>query len=336
MKKILKILLLIAILAGIGFVVKGQLGSGASTSGEPLTLYGNVDIRQVTLGFRTSGRLESMSFEEGDSVEKGNLLAVLDKGPLEDNLALFQAQVSAAEAGVAKLEAGTRPAEIVQARATVAESTAALKNAEKSLTRLSELVSVGSVSKQAVEDAQAIHDGASARLESANAALALAEEGPRKEDIAIAKAELQTARARVDQAERQLSDAELRAPADGIILTRVEEPGAIVATGATVYALSLKAPVWVRTYISEPDMGRIHPGMKVEVFTDSRPDRPYVGQIGFISPVAEFTPKSVETEELRTDLVYRLRVIITEPDEALRQGMPVTIKFSDSSLPPDA
>ena len=109
----------------------------------------------------------------------------------------------------------------------------------------------------------------------------------------------------------------------------MEEPGAIVATGATVYTLSLKAPIWIRSYVAESDFGRIHPGMEVEVVTASRREQPYKGQIGFISPVAEFTPKSVETEELRTDLVYRLRVIIKEPDEALRQGMPVTVLFPD-------
>ena len=110
-----------------------------------------------------------------------------------------------------------------------------------------------------------------------------------------------------------------------MILTRIQEPGAIVAEGAPVYTLSLTAPVWVRTYVAEPDLGRIHPGMPAAVTTDSAPDKVYAGQIGFISPVAEFTPKTVETTSLRTDLVYRLRVIVDNPDNGLRQGMPVTV-----------
>lgn len=329
MKKLLKIALLLAVAGGIAFAVKSKLGKADVGDGS-LTLFGNVDIRQVALGFRTGGRIGSMAFEEGDRVSAGEVLAALDKDHLEDNLALFKAQVAVGEANVAKLEAGSRPAEIAQARATVEERQIALTNAQQALERQRELAATGATSKQAADDAQAGQDAAAARLASAKQALALAEEGARAEDIAIARAELEAARAKVVQAERQLDDAELKSPADGVILTRVQEPGAIVGTGATVYTLSLRAPIWVRSYISEPDLGRIHPGMAVEVFTDSRPNAPYRGQIGFVSPVAEFTPKSVETEELRTDLVYRLRVIIREPDDALRQGMPVTVRFPDA------
>ena len=128
-------------------------------------------------------------------------------------------------------------------------------------------------------------------------------------------------------ARTSLADAELRAPSDGIVLSRVREPGAIVSPSDIVYVLSLTGRVWVRAYVAEPDLGRIHPGMIVEVTTDTAPDKPYKGRIGFISPVAEFTPKSVETPDLRTDLVYRLRVIIDQPDTGLRQGMPVTIRL---------
>ena len=329
MKKPTKILFLLVIAVAIGFVVKMKFIEPSMVEG-PLTLYGNIDIRQVSLGFRTGGRVATMAFEEGDAVMAGQVLASLDNGPLKDSLALFKAQVGVAEAAIAKLEAGTRPGEIAQAKAVVAERETVLLNTEKVLARQVELAKSGAASKQAADDSKAQRDSAKARLDSAKEALALAEEGPRMEDIAIVRAELEAARAKVAQAERNLSDAELIAPADGIILTRVQEPGAIVATGSVVYALSLKAPIWVRSYISEPDLGRIRPGMKAEVLTDSRPDQPYHGQIGFISPVAEFTPKSVETEELRTDLVYRLRVIIKDPNDALRQGMPVTIRFSDA------
>jgi HlyD family secretion protein len=329
MKKLAKILVILGIVAAIAFIAKAKFSESTTAEGS-LTLYGNVDIRQVSLGFRASGRIAAMALEEGDPVTSGQLLASLDTGPLEDNLALFNAQVNVAEATVAKLEAGTRPREIAQARAFMAERASALINTQQLLDRQLELAISGAASQQAADDSKAQHDEAEARLNSAREALALAEEGPPAEDIAIAHSELGVARAKVAQAERQLADAELMSPADGIILTRVLEPGAIVSTGASIYTLSLKAPVWVRSYISEPDLGRIRPGMEVEVITDSRPDQPYQGQIGFISPVAEFTPKSVETEDLRTDLIYRLRVIIKEPDDALRQGMPVTVHLPDA------
>lgn len=318
--------MLAAIAIAIAFFVRRKLADESASDGPP-KLYGNVDIRQVDLGFRVGGRIASMVAEEGDMVAKGDVVAALDKGPLSDSLELFQAGVGVAEAALAKLEAGTRPGDIAQAKARLDEMQTALANAEETLARQSQLAVTGATSRQAADDARAARDAAAARVESAEQAYALAVEGPRAEDIAIARAELVAAQAKLAEAARQLSDAELVAPSDGIILTRVEEPGAIVSPGATVYALSLRVPVWVRTYISEPDLGRIHPGMSVKVTTDSRPDQPYQGQIGFISPVAEFTPKSVETEELRTDLVYRLRVIIADPDEALRQGMPVTVQI---------
>ena len=99
-----------------------------------------------------------------------------------------------------------------------------------------------------------------------------------------------------------------------------------MAPSSVAYVLSLTKPVWIRAYVAEPDLGRVHPGLMVEVVTDTRPDRPYRARVGFVSPVAEFTPKTVQTPELRTDLVYRLRIIVDEPDPALRQGMPVTVR----------
>jgi HlyD family secretion protein len=122
-----------------------------------------------------------------------------------------------------------------------------------------------------------------------------------------------------------LADTKLAAPADGIILSRVREPGAILGPSDVVYVLSLTQPVWIRAYIAEPQLGRIHPGMAVTVASDTPPHHAYHAHVGFISPVAEFTPKSVETAELRTDLVYRLRLIVDDADPALRQGMPVTV-----------
>lgn len=102
----------------------------------------------------------------------------------------------------------------------------------------------------------------------------------------------------------------------------------MLSASSTVLTLSLTQPVWVRAYVSEADLGKAVPGSEMTLYTDSRPGKPYHGKVGFVSPTAEFTPKSVETTDLRTDLVYRLRVIVSDPDDALRQGMPVTLHFS--------
>jgi HlyD family secretion protein len=207
------------------------------------------------------------------------------------------------------------------------ERLADLKNAEQVYERSSRLRPGGVVSEAALDQAKAARDMAKARVRSAVEALRLLEQGTRREDIAAARANLQASEAGLASARTSLKDATLYAPADGIVLSRVREPGAIVAPSDIVYVLSLATPVWARAYVAEPNLGRIHTGMKVEVLADSAPDKPHSGTIGFISPVAEFTPKSVETPELRTDLVYRLRVVIDQGTNGLRQGMPVTVRI---------
>ncbi|MDH5171418.1 MAG: secretion protein HlyD [Gammaproteobacteria bacterium] len=314
------VILLVLIAGGFAAYTFWPRGSGH----DRLTLYGNVDIREVQLGFRVAGRLEQMNFEEGDAVAAGTVLAKLDSKPLRDGLALAEAGMAEAEARLAVLRSGSRPQEIQQARAQVSEAGAALKNAEQEYVRQRELTGKGLSSQGLLDNALAQRDEASARLAAARQALALAIEGPRAEDITAAEAALAGAMARREQASTQLQDTELLAPNNGVVLTRVREPGAIVSAGMPVYTLSLTDTVYVRAYVDESNLGQVVPGAKLIVTTDSSA-KEYMGQVGFVSPRAEFTPKSVETPELRTDLVYRLRIVIQDADDGLRQGMPVTV-----------
>ncbi|WP_119393062.1 secretion protein HlyD [Taklimakanibacter lacteus] len=311
-------------LAAWWFDLPARLGWRDSGDGQ-LTLYGNVDIRQVQLGFRVNGRVAEMKFDEGDAIKPGDLLARLDAKPYEDAVAAAKAQADAQRATYEKLVAGPRAAEIAQARAALQERIADFENAKLAYDRSVQLRPGQTISQAALDNAQAARDSTAARVTSAREALQLLLAGNRSEDIAVAKASFAGAEANLSAARTALEDTSLRAPAAGVILSRLREPGAIVATSDIVFVLSLDRPVWVRSYIPEPQLGLIHPGLEVTVTSDSAPGKPYRGKIGFISPVAEFTPKSVETPELRTDLVYRLRIIIDEPDQGLRQGMPVTV-----------
>ncbi len=315
----------VLVLALIGALAWGFGLPWRDKGADQLTLYGNIDIRQVELGFRVAGRVQALKFEEGESVTAGTVLAELDVGPYQDKLRAADAQAAQKAATLQKLETGPRPAEIAEARASLTERAADLANAQRSFERARQLRPGGVISQAAFDNAQAAKDMAEARLASAQDALSLLEEGTRAEDIAAGRADLQTAQADQATAQTDLSDTKLVAPADGVILSRVREPGAIVAPNDIVYVLSLTRPVWVRAYIAEPQLGRVHPGLAVEVVSDSAPGRLYDAHIGFISPVAEFTPKSVETPELRTDLVYRLRVIVDDADQSSRQGMPVSV-----------
>ncbi|MBU4262793.1 MAG: secretion protein HlyD [Proteobacteria bacterium] len=327
MKKKLILLLVILIAVAGGFAYR-TLYNEESAAGQ-LTLYGNVDIRKADLGFRVGGRIAEVLVEEGDRVQPGQLLARLDKTPYQDELNLAQAQLEQAAARLKKMEAGTRPQEIAQAAALVRERQASVKNLQTDYQRQKDLIETGAVSQQSFDNTTAALAEAEARLATAREGLNLAREGFRSEDIEAARADLQASKARLAGANTRLADTEIKAPQAGIILTRVEEPGAIVASGQIVLTLALDTPLWIRAYVAEPDLGRVYPGMPAKVYTDSAPDRPYKGQVGFISPEAEFTPKSVQTEELRTRLVYQLRIVADNPDHGLRQGMPVTVRLME-------
>ena len=322
MKKPLVIVALLALLAG-GFLAWQHW---YPVGGHGDVLYGNVDIREVQLGFREAGRLSEMRLEEGDSVAPGDLLATLDERPMREALAVAAAGVLEARANFERTRTGSRPQEIQQAQAAVEEAEAALDNANKQLARQRDLFRQGLNSKRALDDAEASQEQAAARLRGAREALALSVEGFRAEDQAAAAAALAAAEARRDQAATRLEDTRLHAPSAGVIQVRAREPGAMVAVGEPVYTLSLTDTVYVRAYVSEVHLGRLVPGSAVTVESDSS-DRSYSGQVGFVSPRAEFTPKTVETADLRTDLVYRLRIVISDPDDKLRQGMPVTVRL---------
>jgi len=309
------------------FDVPRQLGWAATERSS--VLYGNVDIRQVSLGFRVNGRIASLGVDEGDAVKPGDVLATLDAIPFEQAVAAAEAELGALKANLAKLKAGARPTEIAQARAVHEERLADLKNTDLAFERARQLRPNGTISQANLDEASANRAAAAARATSAREALALLEEGSRIEDIEAAQAQVLAAEAKLESARTSLADTRLLAPSTGTILSRVREVGAIVAPSDMVYVVSLNEPVWVRAYVAEPDLGRVHPGMPVEVTSDGAPDRPYKATVGFISPVAEFTPKSVETPELRTDLVYRLRIVVDKPGPDLRQGMPVTVRLPE-------
>ena len=264
--------IVLAIVLIICVIVAVVIFSKKSPSNE-LTLYGNVDVRQVDLGFRVSGRVDQLFYEEGDFVTGGSLVAVMEKTP-------YDSQVKQAEANLASIQAN-------------------LENAQILLDRRLKLIGIGGVSQEDVDNAIATRNEFLANFYSAESALLVA----------------------IDN----LKYTEVYAPTDGVILSRIREPGTAVNPTDPVYTLSVSSPVWIRAFVSEPDLGRIYYGMPANIETDSK--NVYNGKIGFISPMAEFTPKTVETTQLRTDLVYRLRIYCDNPDRYLKQGMPVTVKL---------
>lgn len=322
-------IIVVVVALAIAAIATNGFGLFRARADNGLTLNGNVDIREVDLGFRVSGRITRIAVEEGAKVKAGELLATLDTATLDSRIAQADARVAQAEAQLAKLRNGNRSQDIAQARARVAAAAALAQDAERDYARRQPLVEPGAISRDLWEQTVAARDKARADLAQAQQALSLLVAGSRREDVEAAAADLRSAVAARQGASTDLSDARLLASVDGTVVTRAREPGAIVQPGETVLTLAIVRPMRVRAYVAEPDLARISPGMKVLVTTDGNP-RTYHGSIGYISPRAEFTPKSVETENLRTDLVYQLRIIVSDPDDALRQGQPVSVAVPDA------
>ncbi len=295
-----------------------------------LTLYGNVDLRQVSLAFNNSERISEVLAQEGDHVRAGQVLARLDVSRLKPRLAEIGAQTAAQRHALERLQNGSRPQEIVQARANLQAAEADADYASLQYQRLQALAEDSSgkaVSQQELDSQRSLLAAAQARRLLNQKAVELAEIGPRAEDIAQAKAQWQANEAQLAFLSQQLKDAELLAPAAAIIRSRLLEPGEMSSPQRPVYSLALIDPKWVRAYASETELGWLHPGDKAEISVDSFPGRRYAGWVGFISPIAEFTPKPVQTEELRPSLSYETRIFVTDPNDDLRLGMPATVRI---------
>jgi HlyD family secretion protein len=327
MKKVLRLLIPLVVVAAAVGIWRWQGHNGASDEGN-LNLYGNVDMREVGLAINGYGRIAEMLVQEGDAVHKGDLLAKLDSDRLQAVAERAAAQVEMQQAIVDRMLAGSRPEDISRARAELAAAEAQARDAARTAERLQTLSKEDLASKEQADNATAAAKAARERGKAAGQVSKLAELGPRQEDIAVAQAQLKQAQAQQALARKELEDANLYAPADGIIRNRILEPGDMASPQRSIYTLALTDPLWVRAYVSESDLGRVRPGMAAKVSSDSFPGKQYRGWLGYISPTAEFTPQSVQTEEMRTQLVYQVRVFVCNPQGELRLGMPVSVHFA--------
>ncbi len=326
MKKGLSSLLAIAIVAGAGTYFWLQQPQDGD-DGSQLVLYGNVDIREAQLAFNASEHIAEIRVQEGDHVRKGQPLARLHTGLLEAQLTEAEAAVEVQRQVLARLEAGSRPEEVRKAGAELQAAEAQAKAAHDSYRRVARLLERRLASPQDEEQARSQADAAAARVKAVQATLALLKAGARKEDIAAGQAQLAAREAALKQARQRLSNASLHAPADGIIRNRILEPGDMAFPQSPVLTLAFLDPVWVRAYLPEPMLGRVRLGATAWITTDSYPGKRYPAWVGYVSPTAEFTPKTVQTPELRTRLVYSVRIIACNPEGELRLGMPASVSI---------
>ena len=284
---------------------------------------GTIEATTVTASFKVGGRVEKRAVDEGESVNAGQLLATLDTSDLEQDVALRRADLRAANAVLAELEAGSRREEIGQARAALERVDAEEKRLTADNARQMELFKREVISTRDYEASQTSLLAIQAQVREAKEHLRLLENGPRPETIRQARARADSIRSALELARNRLADATLLAPTKGSVLAKHVEPGEMVNVGTPVVTIGDLDSVWVRSYIPETDLGRVKLGQRAKVSSDTFPGRSYDGTITFISPEAEFTPKNVQTEKERVKLVFRIKITVPNPRHELKPGMPV-------------
>jgi len=326
---------------------------------------GRVEERLVSEGEtiksgQTVARLEKNDLLNEINLQKANVqsaesvLAELEAGSRPEEIAQAEASVQKAQARLDELLTGSRPQEIASAEATVQRAKAEMERLKTEFERRQNLLNENVISTQEYDSAKTAYESAQAVLKEAEEQLKLVKEGPRKEQIEQARADLNgakehynlikkgprketidQARARLQQAKETLALAEthlsyaiLISPISGLVLSKDIEPGEYIAPGTPVVTVGNLENVWLRAYINETDLGRVKVGQKVRITTDTYPGKIYNGEISFISSEAEFTPKNVQTQKERVKLVYRIKIIIQNPNMELKPGMPADAEIS--------
>lgn len=376
----------IAVVIGIAAVVVVKSGWLNHDDGTRIRISGNIELTEVDVAFKTSGKLVELKADEGDFVKAGQELARIDpqlveqqqardqagvlsaqtqltqlktaidyqRASLVSEVELRKADLRQAEARLAELLAGARTQEIEQARQKVAELKVQAEQAKLDWDRAQELYKEDDISRQQYDAYRTRWETGGAALKQAQESLALVKEGPRKEQIDAARAqversraavglseaaaidlrrreqELQTREAEIERAKAQLGmsrtqveDTIARSPVDGVVLVKPVDNGEVVAAGTPVLTIGAIAKPWLRGYVKETDLGRVKLGDKVRVTTDSYPGKEYWGHVSYISSEAEFTPKQIQTIEERVKLVYRIKVDLDNPNYELKSNMPV-------------
>ena len=321
MKKRIPILIVLAAVIAGGLYFYPRLKEKPTASNQ-LVVSGNIEAHESLLSFKVAGRIVELPVQEGQWVEASTVLAKLDNADYRQKVNIDEANVRVRESNLALTTAGSRPQEIKAAEQSVADATAEVEQRKLDLERAERLFSRDAVAAQDRDRAQTAFKRAQAQYQTAQQHLSEVREGSRPEEIAIAHANVKAARENLGLSRINLEYTTLRAPSAGVIAVRQAELGEVVSPGTPVVTLTDLEHVWLRAYVAETDLGRVHYGQEAVIRTDTYPGKSYRGRISFIADKAEFTPKSVQTFKERVTLVYRIKIDVDNPNHELKPGMP--------------
>ena len=327
MKRLIPLLLLLAIGGAVVYFHPQWYRKPAVQN--VLKLSGNIEAHESLVSFKVSGRIVALPVDEGMTVKTGDLLARVDNDDYRQQVALNQATTGVRDRQLALGLAGSRRQDIEAAEQTVNDARADLEQKKKDYARYQALYEKDEIPGQTRDQAATNVTRAQAAYDRARQIYNELVEGTREEELAVERADVRQADQSLRLSQIELAYTVLRAPFRGVVLVRQAELGEVVSPGTPIVTLADLDHIWLRIYVPETDLGKVHWGQDVEVRTDTYPDKAYRGRISVISSEAEFTPKSVQTEKERVTLVYRVKVDIENPNYELKPGMPADayIKF---------
>ncbi len=327
MKRRIPLLMLLAAVIATIFYFYPRLHQAPAPANK-LALSGNIEAHESLVSFKVQGRIVELPIEEGQWVTAGAVLAHLDDADYKQKVDIDAANVQLRESNLALTLAGTRHQEIKGAEQSVIDTQAELEQRKVDNERAQRLFARDAISAQDRDLAATALKRAEAQYQSAKEKLSQAKEGSRKEDIAIARANVKSARENLGLSRINLDYTMLRAPTAGVVTVRQAELGEVVSPGTPVVTLADLDHVWLRAYVAETDLGRIRWGQDATIRTDTYPNKTYHGHISFIASNAEFTPKSVQTFKERVTLVYRIKIDVDNPNHELKPGMPADAEIN--------
>lgn len=325
----------------VALILIAIIASGCNNSGNKngLSASGTVEATDTNVNAEAGGKLTDILVEEGTMVKEGDVLARIDSTIMALQVQQAEANLRAAQEKSKEVKAGSRTQLISQAQASVQQINSlqqgaqnSVNNALDNLNRTKALFDQGGTTTQQLSDAQNRYETARAQLEAYSAQKKSAQEqvdllksGATTETINIADAGAAQAQVSLAIAKAQLDKTVLYAPSSGVISSLNFQKGEVISPGAPIVTITDTSDLWVNVFIPEQDLPKIKLAQKAEIYIDAYPDQPFQGEISYISPTAEFTPKNLQTKEERVNMVFAVKVQISDGKDRLKPGLPADI-----------